>query len=448
MPMMLRARLPVEHDQNGRLAVGKTGIAKILDRVGYLADIGEVDRRAVAVGDDQRLVLLRRVGLVVRVDLVALVADVDAAFRAVGVGAGERGPHVLQADAVFVECLRNEIDPHGRQRTAADDHFADSLDLRQLLRQHRGRGVIELAARQRVGGQGQDHDRSVSRIDLAVGGIGSQAGRQVGTGGIDRGLHVARRAVDVAVKSELQGDARRSHRARRGHLGDVGDLPEMALKRAGDRGGDILRAGARQGRLHRDGRKVDLRQRRDRKLKKATTPAAASPKVSRVVATGRRIKRVEGLMARFRLARRRADDCPGEAHRQAVKPEIDHRRSEQRQQLADQQAADDGDAKRMPQFGARAGAEHQRQGAEYRGHRRHQDRPEPQQAGLVDRLARRLTLIALGIEREVDHHDRVLLHDADQKDDADDRDDRQILAGEHQRQQRTNAGGRQASREW
>ena len=30
--------------------------------------------------------------------------------------------------------------------TAADDDFADPLDLRQLLRQHRGRRVVQLAA--------------------------------------------------------------------------------------------------------------------------------------------------------------------------------------------------------------------------------------------------------------------------------------------------------------
>ena len=34
-----------------------------------------------------------------------------------------------------------------------------------------------------------------------------------------------------------------------------------------------------------------------------------------------------------------------------------------------------------------------------------------------------LPSLALGLEREVDHHDRVLLHDADQQDDADERDD-------------------------
>ena len=56
-----------------------------------------------------------------------------------------------------------------------------------------------------------------------------------------------------------------------------------------------------------------------------------------------------------------------------------------------------------------------------------------------DRLAR-----ALLMQSDVDHHDGVLLHDADQHDDADDRDDIQVEAEELQRQQRAETGGGQA----
>ena len=40
-----------------------------------------------------------------------------------------------------------------------------------------------------------------------------------------------------------------------------------------------------------------------------------------------------------------------------------------------------------------------------------------------------MPVIALRLEREVDHHDRVLLHDADEEDDADERDDAEVRAG-------------------
>ena len=42
--------------------------------------------------------------------------------------------------------------------------------------------------------------------------------------------------------------------------------------------------------------------------------------------------------------------------------------------------------------------------------------------GLEDRVAGRELAVALGVDREVDHHDGVFLHDADQEDDADDGD--------------------------
>ena len=50
---------------------------------------------------------------------------------------------------------------------------------------------------------------------------------------------------------------------------------------------------------------------------------------------------------------------------------------------------------------------------------------------------------ALGLEGKIDHHDGVLLHDADQQDDADQRDDAELGVHEQQREQRADAGRRQ-----
>jgi hypothetical protein len=65
-----------------------------------------------------------------------------------------------------------------------------------------------------------------------------------------------------------------------------------------------------------------------------------------------------------------------------------------------------------------------------RRQRRHHDRPEAHQARLADRGVRRLAvaLLRLSVERDVDHHDRVLLDDADQHQEADDGDHRQVDA--------------------
>ena len=65
--------------------------------------------------------------------------------------------------------------------------------------------------------------------------------------------------------------------------------------------------------------------------------------------------------------------------------------------------------------------------------------PEAQQARL-EMASRGSGPRALGLEREVDHHDRVLLHDADEQDDADQRDDLRLRPEEQQRQQGADAG--------
>ena len=113
---------------------------------------------------------------------------------------------------------------------------------------------------------------------------------------------------------------------------------------------------------------------------------------------------------------------------EAVEIDVDHRRRIEGQDLADHQAADDRDAERLAQLRAVAEAQRQRQRAQHRRHGRHQDRAEAQQAGLVDRLARLEPFVPLALQRHVDHHDGVLLHDADQQQHADHGDDAELDA--------------------
>ena len=180
-------------------------------------------------------------------------------------------------------------------------------------------------------------------------------------------------------------------------------------------------------------------------------PIRKSPIASSVVPTGLRMKgsEIDAITASPRWRRRPAARRSGLRHRlldfavEPVERQIDHRRRVERQQLAQQQAADDGNAERETQLGAGAAFDRQRQRAEQRGQCRHHDRAEAQQAGLHDRLVRRHALMAFGFEREVDHHDRVLLDDAHQQNDADQADHRQILPEQHQRQDGADAGRRQ-----
>src|SRR5207249_8730310 len=109
-------------------------------------------------------------------------------------------------------------------------YLADAFGLGNFLREDGGSGVVHLAAVQRVGGGRGDRDRRVGRIHLAVGGIARQAGGQLAARGVDRSLHVARGAVDVAVEVELQRDVRVAERRGRSDLGDAGDAAERALE--------------------------------------------------------------------------------------------------------------------------------------------------------------------------------------------------------------------------
>src|ERR1700719_1824042 len=67
---------------------------------------------------------------------------------------------------------------------------------------------------------------------------------------------------------------------------------------------------------------------------------------------------------------------PAQEAAQPIEIEIDHRRRVERQQLRDEQAADDAVAERLTDLGAGAGAEHQRHTAQQSRHGGHEDRAE------------------------------------------------------------------------
>src|SRR5216684_2078313 len=96
---------------------------------------------------------------------------------------------------------------------------------------------------------------------------------------------------------------------------------------------------------------------------------------------------------------------------QPVERQVHDRGCEQGQELTRHEPADDRDTERLAQLRPDAGPGGQRHRSENRGEGRHHDRPEPQPAGLEDRLLRRAAALALGDECVVDHHDGVLLDD-------------------------------------
>src|SRR5579864_160736 len=108
---------------------------------------------------------------------------------------------------------------------------------------------------------------------------------------------------------------------------------------------------------------------------------------------------------------------------EAVEVEVYHRRGEESQHLADDQASDDGDAQRPAKFRASSSADSQRHRTQHRRHGGHHNRTKTKQAGLVNGFQRGPSLAALGLNREINHQNRVLLNDANQKNDANHGDD-------------------------
>src|ERR1019366_8997312 len=124
---------------------------------------------------------------------------------------------------------------------------------------------------------------------------------------------------------------------------------------------------------------------------------------------------------------------------QAVEVKVDHRGGEQGQYLAHHQPADDGDAQRAAQLASGAGAERQRQGSQHGGECGHQNGAETQQAGFENGVTGTLAFNAFGGQSEIDDQDAVLLHQADQQNDADHGDDAEVGVSQHQSQQGANA---------
>ena len=173
--------------------------------------------------------------------------------------------HCIQPHTQFVEQGRIQLSAHCRSRAAADKHLANSVYLREFLRQDGISGVIHFWESENVGSEGQDQNGRIGRINFPVRGIAGEIRRKLAAGGIDCRLHVAACSINVAIQIELQNDARRTKLAGRRHLINSGNPPELTFQRRGYGRSHGLRARARQTGRYLYYGKLHLRQRRDRK---------------------------------------------------------------------------------------------------------------------------------------------------------------------------------------
>ena len=131
--------------------------------------------------------------------------------------------------------------------------------MQQPLLHNGRRRVVELAATVDIRCQRDDHDRRISRINFSPSGILREVRRKICARGVDRCLHVARRAIDVTTQIELQRNSRRTEIASGCHLSDACDMRELAFQRRGDRARHDIWDRARQCGLHADRREIHLR---------------------------------------------------------------------------------------------------------------------------------------------------------------------------------------------
>ncbi len=105
-------------------------------------------RRAIAVGDDDGPVLLAGLKLIVIVDGPGLVRSVEVTLGLIHVGAAQRRPQRLQAQAVRGQRSRVGLHAHGGALAAADAHQAHALELRNSLRHARFGQFLHFGQRQ------------------------------------------------------------------------------------------------------------------------------------------------------------------------------------------------------------------------------------------------------------------------------------------------------------
>jgi hypothetical protein len=128
---------------------------------------------------------------------------------------------------------------------------------------------------------------------------------------------------------------------------------------------------------------------------------------------------------------------------QASQVGIDDRREIERHQLRKQQAADNHEPEGLSRFAACPIADRDRDSSQHGRHGGHHNRPEADQAALVNCLHGRQSLLPFRLQRKIDLHDGILLDDSDQHDQSDKGINIQIEMEQEQGNQRAEAGGRQ-----
>ena len=119
-------------------------IANVFDRVDYTPQLAEPDRCAIAIGNNQGGIFRGVEKLIRSIHLPPVNRAVERSFRLVCVGITKSCRYVVQADVHSVDYVWVDLDAHRRLRTPENVNLAHTCYLRNLLRKHRIRNVIEV----------------------------------------------------------------------------------------------------------------------------------------------------------------------------------------------------------------------------------------------------------------------------------------------------------------
>ena len=122
--------------------------------------------------------------------------------------------------------------------------------------------------------------------------------------------------------------------------------------------------------------------------------------------------------------------------------QVNHRRDIERDELRNNQAADDDQTERTARRTISAKAQRERQRAHQRGERGHDDGPETFDARFVNGGAPIVAFIE-PMQRKIDNHDAVLLHDTHQEEETDDGIKRKRRTKKPEREQAADDGGKE-----
>ena len=235
----------------------------VLDHVG---NIGQINRCAAFVGDDDGTILGSRLQLIICIDCVRASGAIETSLGLIDVGGTDGGAYLVEADAGRGQCFRVDLHPHRGTLATRKRHQPDAWYLRYFLRNARVHQVLHTWHRHCFRRDANGQDRCVGRVHFAIGRWRGQIGRQQIAPRVDGCLHLLFGDIERKRQFELQRDDRRATGAGRRHLLQARHLSKLALQWRGDAGSHDVGTGTRIKGDDLNGRVIDFRQRRERQL--------------------------------------------------------------------------------------------------------------------------------------------------------------------------------------